>query len=618
MKSNKKKLAKASTFALAVVLSFTMVTDTFASTARTAVNQGYAHFVGGDFGLLGDVNAQATESFEADIVIIGGGAAGLVAALEAHDLGVENIVVLEKAAFTGGNALGAWGGMAAAGTRYQSQFVDHVQNMIDAGLAAGRDFNNPELVRVMAENSAEALHWMNDRAGANLRVEANRMHSTPNTIAGYANLGADIIGALNNSVAEAGVPVSLNTRATNILVNEAGDVTGVRAVRGDNIIDFHASAVILATGGFGASREMIDAHSPDHFAHLALRSHPGTIGGGLVMAHDIGADIIDMNFMTVTDTMCPTTLTTFGPAPRTSGAILVNRQGERFLNELAGGEPLAFGIADQENRRAHFIFDDAAWARSRTIFNNFEAAGIVRSAGSLAELAGLIGVDAGALAETVERYNSFVEDGTDGDFGRPTMFTLEGPNFHAIVTTSGVAGTSGGVVINTDTQVLRPDGTIIRGLFAAGEVTGGVMGYSRAGGHSLADTTVFGRIAAERALEFLNANGGLTRRVSDFGITAPLEAVPQVQGNFEDGVFYGSANGHKGEISVRVTVEGGNIVDIEVVSHRETFGFFDGARDTVLTQVIRNQSVQNQDIDAVSGATVSRIALIMAISNALS
>ena len=572
----------------------------------TAIGQGSSGFVGGGFGLLGNLNVPATEVFQADIVIVGGGAAGMTAALEVLARGVGNIVILEKTGFLGGNAMTAWGGMAGAGTRYQPANVNHVEEMISAGLAAGQNLNNAALVRILAENSAAAVHWVND-LGANLVIAgAARMHSTPDTIAGTANLGGSIGRALSNAVREAGVPIMLNTQGTNILMDAGGRVMGVRALRNSSeVIDIKSSAVILATGGFGANRAMINAHSP-RFSVLGLRSHPGTLGGGLVMAHDIGADILDMNFMTVTDTMDPATLITHGPAPRTSGGILVNMQGQRFSNELIGGEALAFGLAVQTNSRAYFIFDENARARAAGIFNNFYAASMIRTANSVAALAGQIGIPSSALEATVARYNAFAAAGLDEDFGRATMFPLSGTRFYAMPTVPAVAGTSGGVRINTHAEVLRPYGTAIQGLFAGGEVTGGVMGYSRAGGHSLADAVVFGRIAAATAATFVLGGPGLTQRT---------EAVPQVQGNFSAGIHRGTARAHNGPLSVAVTVLGGNIVDIEVTEHRETSGFFEGARDSVVTQVIRNQSTIN--VDRVAGATMTSFGLVAAINDAL-
>jgi len=185
------------------------------------------------------------------------------------------------------------------------------------------------------------------------------------------------------------------------------------------------------------------------------------------------------------------------------------------------------------------------------------------------------------------------------------MFALDGSRFYAMPIASAVAGTSGGVRINTEAQVLRPDGTVISGLFAGGEVTGGVMGYSRAGGHSLADAVVFGRIAAANAVSFVAVGPGFTQRTN---------AVPQVQGNFTDGIHAGTARGHNGDITVRVIVLGGSIVEIEVASHRETTGFFEGARDLIIPQVVRSQ---NRNVDTLTGATVTSFGLRLAINNAL-
>ena len=581
----------------------------------TAEGQGSPGFVGGDFGLLGDLTANAVEVFRADIIIVGAGGAGMTAAIEAYDLGAKNIVILEKTGMTGGNTAAAGTNFAAANSRYQPPGVDFVPIMIEEGLRTGRNFNNPDLLRVLVERSADALHWLNDRVGTRItNTTRGTSHTTPwdpdgppGTGVQSAIMGTELWRHLDRTVRELGIPLMLNTEATNILVDDNGTIIGVRAMRNRNeVIDILAPAVILTTGGYAANPEMIVAHSP-RFVGFFSRSHPGSRGGGIVMAYHIGADVIHMNFMPMNATVEPATRTTLGNTIQNAGGIVINLEGRRFINDLIGGPTLAFTQLEETNGRAFIIFDDNTLGRM-TDHNAgiIVGHGLMRSASSLAELARIIGVDAAGLEATVERYNRFAAAGTDEDFGRPTMHALSGPRFHAVATVPAIGGTTGGIRTGTSAEVLRPNGSAITGLWAAGETTGGLTGYNRHSGHSLADIAVFGRIAAASAVNFVSSTHGFTQRTN---------AVPQVRGNFTNGVHQGNANGHNGPLTVAVTVVGGNIVDIEFTDHRESAAFFESSRNVVVTQVIRNQNIIN--VDRVAGATLTSFGLIAAINDAL-
>ena len=173
--------------------------------------------------------------------------------------------------------------------------------------------------------------------------------------------------------------------------------------------------------------------------------------------------------------------------------------------------------------------------------------------------------------------------------------------------------TMGGVRINTACEVLKADGSAIPGLFAAGEITGGVHGANRLGGNAVTDIVVFGRIAGTGAEAYVEANGGHTEAeiTADGGEEA---AAPEVQGSYKDGVYEGTGKGNNGDITVEVTVEGGNIVSVTLKEHGETEGIYEAAEKSVVADIIKTQSAE---VDAVSGATNTSNGIKEAVTNAL-
>ena len=204
--------------------------------------------------------------------------------------------------------------------------------------------------------------------------------------------------------------------------------------------------------------------------------------------------------------------------------------------------------------------------------------------------------------------------GNDEEFGRASMeVPLNQPSYYAALCSPAIHHTMGGVKINTDCEVLKEDGSAIAGLFAAGEITGGVHGANRLGGNAVTDIVVFGKIAGSGAEAYVMANGGNT----EAEITAPEAeeaAAPEVQGNYKDGVYEGTGKGNNGDITVEVTVEGGNIVSIVLKDHAETPGLYEAAEKNVVADIIRTQS---SEVDAVSGATNTSNGIMEAVEAAL-
>ena len=299
---------------------------------------------------------------------------------------------------------------------------------------------------------------------------------------------------------------------------------------------------------------------------------------------------------------------------RGNGAILVNFEGQRFVNELLTRDVVSAAILEQTNGQAWLLFDETV-RTSLSAIESYINAGIVYEGNTIEELAEQIGVDAEALANTVTTYSTYVANGQDVDFERDSMESdLSTPKYYAALCAPAVHHTMGGLKIDTTAQVLDQEGNAIQGLYAAGEVTGGVHGGNRLGGNAVLDIVVFGRIAGESAVSYVEANGGHTERTIVVENGSSEEIVPEVAGNYVDGVYTGKGTGNGGEIEVSVTVEGGNVVDVELVSHNETPGIYESAEETIVANVIRSQST---DVDTVSGATNSSKGIIEAIQNAL-
>ena len=558
---------------------------------------------------------ETTETLWADIVIIGAGGAGMTAALQAYQEGAKNIVILEKMPMPGGNTVRATGGMNAAATTFQAPDSDSADLMFQDTMTGGGNINNPDLVRIMADQSAEAIYWVNDfgagftRVGRSGGTSADRVHGPEDGRAG----GPTMVSALTNAINDYNIPIMLNTNVTEILVNEDGSAAGVVAERNGEVITINSSAVILASGGFGANPEMLVYYNPALLG-FGTTNHSGATGSGIILAQSVGAALVDMEQIQTHPTVHPETSIMYTEAIRGDGAILINMEGKRFINELSTRAVVSEATLAQTDNRAFLIFDSRI-RQNLSVIESYINYGIITSGESPRELAQKLGIDPVVFEETLARYNSIVDTGNDDDFGRTaSLHKIEGPSYYAGVTVPAVHHTMGGVVINTNAEVIDNNGNVISGLYAAGEVTGGIHGNNRIGGNALADIVIFGRIAGTNAAQFVSQTAGFTAPTIVVEAPAQQTVVPTVSGDFEDGVFEGTAQGFGGPVHVRVTVEGGSIVRIDMFEHQETPNIYEAAERGVINSIISAQSV---DVDVVAGATRTSSAIIGAVENAL-
>lgn len=569
-----------------------------------------------DNGTQNENQATVAENKSADIVVIGAGGAGMSAAMQAVQNGATNVVILEKMPQTGGNTIRTTGGMNAAETELQATegIEDSVELMVEDTMKGGKDLNDPELVQVLAEKSADGVRWINENGGDLSEVgmfggaSVKRIHKPT----GGAAVGPMLVQMFNENLDKLNVPVLLETTADQIIVDEAGKVSGVKASNKDGEFTIDCKAVVLATGGFGGNAEMVVEYKPE-LTGFGTTNHAGATGDGITMAKELGAQLVDIEQIQTHPTVHPETQTMYTEAVRGNGAILVNKEGKRFVNELLTRDVVSEAILAQTDEISYILFDQNVRDGLKAI-EKYIAAGIIYEADTIEGLAEQIGVDGTALKETMDAYAGYQASGTDAEFGRESMEEpLTNAKFYAGLCTPAIHHTMGGVKINTNTEVLKEDGSAIPGLFAAGEVTGGVHGANRLGGNAVADIVVFGRIAGENAAKYVVANGGNTEATITVEKNTEI-AKPEVDGGYKDGVYTGTGKGNGGDVTVEVTVEGGNIVKIELKDHKETPGIFEGAETGVSNEIIRTQST---DVEVVTGATLTSEAIKTAVAEAI-
>ncbi|WP_367566986.1 flavocytochrome c [Lacrimispora sp.] len=554
---------------------------------------------------------------QADIVIIGAGGAGMTAAVEAVQKGATNLVVLEKMPITGGNTVRATGGLNAAETPYQAAegIEDSIELFVEDTMKGGKNLNDPELVQVMAEQSGEAVAWVNE-IGGDLSVvgqfggaSVKRIHRPSDTSA----VGPMLVKALNAKLKELEVPVFLETEAVHILLDEKGAVQGVQAVtKGGEPYTISCKAVILATGGFGANSEMVVRYKKELDGFFTT-NHLGATGDGIAMMEELKAGFADMDQIQTHPTVNPDTTTMYTEGVRGNGAILVNQTGHRFVNELETRDIVSEAILNQEGGTCFIVFDQSV-RESLSAIESYIEKGIITQGNTPEELAEAIGVDKDQLKKTLEQYAVFQSEGIDAEFGRESMeVPMNKPPYYAGLCAPAVHHTMGGVKIDTDSQVLKEDGSKIPGLFAAGEVVGGVHGANRLGGNAVTDIVVFGRLAGSRAYDYVMEDGGFTE--ATMNLAQEEEAVePEVKGNYKDGTYTGTGKGNNGDITVEVLVESGSVTAVNLTDHAETPGIYEAAEKAVIASVIKTQTVS---VDGVSGATRTSDGIKEAIAAAL-
>ena len=447
---------------------------------------------------------KTAEELDADIVIVGAGGAGMTAAIKSAEAG-KNVLIVEKMPYAGGNTTRATGGMNAAETHYQKEqgIDDTVEQYVKDTMEGGHNLNDPALVQALAEGSAPAIDWL-DSIGAQLPKIAFTGGSTnPRAHApedGSA-VGIYLVSAFKKQLEEKNIPVLYNTTVTEIIMKD-GRAVGVKADSETADYTINAKAVILATGGFGGNEQMIVENNPALAGYVSTNA-PGATGDGIKMAQAVGADVVDMDQIQLHPTVEQRTRMLITEAVRGNGAILVNKEGKRFVNEMETRDFVSAAEIEQTDGCAYVIFDQNLRDNVAAVEKYF-GIGVVSEGATIEDLAGEIGLDPAVLSKTLADWNKAVANQKDPEFGRTTAMDadLSTAPYYAILIAPGIHHTMGGLKIDVNGEVLNTKGKAIPGLFAAGEVTGGVHGGNRLGGNAVADVVVFGTAAAESACTY--------------------------------------------------------------------------------------------------------------------
>ncbi|MCG9697615.1 flavocytochrome c [Shewanella sp. Isolate11] len=439
-----------------------------------------------------------------DVVVVGSGGAGFSAAVSAHDNGAK-VILIEKEPVIGGNAKLAAGGMNAAWTDQQKAkgIEDSAESMYKDTMKGGRDINDPALVEILSSHSKGSVDWMT-KMGADLNdigrmggASANRSHRPT----GGAGVGAHVVQVLYDNAMQRNIDLRMNTRGVEIL-KDGDKVKGI-LVKGmyTGYYWVKADAVILATGGFAKNNDRVAKLDPKLKGFIST-NQPGAVGDGLDVAANAGAAMKDVEYIQAHPTLSVKGGVMVTEAVRGNGAILVNREGKRFVNEITTRDKASAAILKQTGKSAFLLFDDSV-RKSLSKIDKYIGLGVAPTASSLVKLGEMQGIDGKAMTETVARYNEFVKSGKDADFERPNLpRALNEGNYYVIEVTPGVHHTMGGVMIDTKAEIVNAKKQVIPGLYGAGEVTGGVHGANRLGGNAISDIITFGRLAGEQAAKY--------------------------------------------------------------------------------------------------------------------
>ena len=499
-------------------------------------------------------NATAEDStVDADVVVVGAGGAGMTAAITAAGEG-KSVVILESQSMVGGNSVRATGGMNAGKTVYQDEnefgesagvektlktaaekyadnetitalaktvseqwaayqanptgYFDSVELMELDTMIGGKGINDPELVETLCANSADAIDWL-DEHGITLHnvssfggASVKRIHRPVNAEGKTVSVGSYMIPLLEENCKKAGVQILLNTTANEILTDANGAAAGIKATGSTGeTVTVNAKAVVLTTGGFGANLDMVVKYKPELKGFMTTNA-AGIQGQGIEMAQAIGAATVDMDQIQIHPTVEANTAALITEGLRGDGAILINEEGQRFIDEVGTRDVVSAAEIAQTGSYSWLVVDQAMVDAS-SVIQGYIKKGYTVTGETYEELGKAMGVDEAAFAETMEKWNGYVEAKNDPDFGRTSFANpLNTAPYYAVKVTAGVHHTMGGLKINANTEVLNEKGEVIPGLFAAGEVTGGVHGANRLGGNAVADFTVFGRIAGAAASDY--------------------------------------------------------------------------------------------------------------------
>jgi len=602
-----------------------------------------------------------------DLIIVGAGGAGLSAAIEAVENGAEKVAVLEMTAKTGGALNFTSGSMSAAGTIIQKEdgIEDSVESYVADIINNGDDFGgqpNEELIRTYAESATEVFDWLYESGlkDNKFTVDAqgrravfapeHALYSVPRTYkcspedsANYKSAAHEVLDGIVK--ANDKIEVILMTKATELIANEKGQITGVKAEGPEGEVVYTAKkGVIVATGGYSSNRKLMGEYTQYGEYYLAGGA-PGSDGNALLMMQKVGAGLTAMDAIpTFPMGLVSRDDDTRGQIASTytwkTGGIVVNQNGERFCNETEANPAIREVALEEQPQAVQYdiytdkVLSDLA-AAGGDIFMRFYfydgglGSHVMYSGNTIEELAAAINVPAENLKKTIEEYNAAVEKGEPDQFGREFNVSntyniatnkIEGEKYYAIRLHALCVMTLGGVTANKDMQVLDEAGNVIPGLYAAGEVVGGIWGKFVSGGTGVMGPIVFGKIAARHAMTNEMAEGYEVKPAAVlldealFAKEVSTEKLFDMSRALTDGEYTATVDGQNGPMTVKVTVTEGKIANVEIVEHQETEGIAKAAFETVPAAIV---SANDATVDTVAGATLTSNRIMNAVAACL-
>lgn len=439
------------------------------------------------------------EVLSCDVVVVGGGAAGLGAAFNAKEAGA-SVILLEKQAFTGGNTLISGGLIYATGTTFQKEagVEDSVEALVDYWYTRAEGHANKDMLTLVAEKSAETIQWLMDN-GVELTGPAASGTSPVLRMQSTGKGGAGFILPMTEKVKEMGVDVRLQVAAQSLITDETGAVCGVEAVAADgHKVTVNAKSVVLASGGYDNDQAMMRKYSPS-YADEYMFANPGNTGDGIKMGMAVGADTVFNDGVIGLRGVVPTSF-----ADATNGLVwmpylMVNQEGERFVNESTD-YPIVHTYLAAQSGACYLLFDGTQG--NAAMFGDLYDQGYAFYGETLEEVAAAAHLPVDTFLATVARYNE-LKGQEDVDFGKPAAAMTgvgEGP-YTALRIMPATIGTIGGLKIDLDCRVLDTAGAPIAGLYAAGAVANGEFFYREypASGTSIQMCFTTGRIAGTSA-----------------------------------------------------------------------------------------------------------------------
>jgi fumarate reductase flavoprotein subunit len=446
---------------------------------------------------------------EIPVLVIGGGACGLTAALAAHDAGAE-VLVLERDPSPSGSTAMSSGMIPAAGTALQkARGVDDTPEIMVADIQAkAHDENDPAMVAAICAASGPTIDWLVQSHHVPLTLVEGFLypgHSKPRMHAPASRSGADLVAGLLAAANAAGIDIVCDATVTTLFADADGRVRGVELQRPDGMAErIGCNALILACSGFGGNADLLARHIPE-LKGAQYYGHTGNRGDALLWGEQLGAAVKHLGAYQGHGSLAMPHAILITWALMMEGGFQVNASGERFSCEHDGYSEQAMRVIAQPGGIAWNIFDERLH-RLGLEFEDYRDAlksGAVKTADSIAALADLCGLPPAALAATLDETQALAAGQGSDRFGRDftTKPALTAP-FYAVKVTGALFHTQGGLGIDTDARVLRADGRPLPNLLAGGGAACGISGRGRDGylsGNGLLAATVLGARAGRTA-----------------------------------------------------------------------------------------------------------------------